>query len=345
MSPLMEPNYYALWLGKQTAKGTPNTTPAKRLVQVGGDFNIAIDDGSETFSDLSKYAAQTDWRNSVLGNGEPAVEATPTELAYLLWLFHGAETVSAVTGPPAAQKHTFTPQTGRGHYFTAFVRKGLSVLQRQQFNDCLITRLVIEGSTANKAVRVTPRILSLDPAEVKAADPAAGMPSDRPFIYTDGTGTFTIDGTVFNGHSQFTLTIDDDWSPVYGDDVVPNELAQGSPSIQLGATVLFDANALAQFNKIVYGTASPSAGAKPLKTIPALGSYSFYLKAKDFTGALTGREFKLTLPNVRWQAPDSPGPNPEGGSTEMPLVGQVRPGSPTYTIDVNTANGDVAFTT
>src|SRR4051812_46302998 len=110
---MLEPSIYGLWAGKQTARGTKNAAPGKRLVQVGGDFNLARDDGEENYSALSKSGARPDWVNSVTAIGEPACEATPTELAYLLWLFHGAETVTAVTGPPAAQKHSFTPSSGR----------------------------------------------------------------------------------------------------------------------------------------------------------------------------------------------------------------------------------------
>lgn len=347
--PILEPNFYGLWVGKQTAKGTPNTTPSKRLVQVGGDFAMPRDDGSENFSDLRKYGRRQWWVNSLLGNGEPAVEATPTELAYLLWLFHGAETVTAVTGPPTAQKHTFNPSLGRGHYFTSFVRVGQGSPRRHRFDDCLITKMVIEGSTANKAVRATPTVISLDPGAIFTADPSAAMPSDPAFLYTDGTGTFTIDGVVFPGQSSFSLTIDDAWSPVFGDDVIPFDLVQGEPTVTFAAEVYFDSLAMTQFNNLVYGTASPTAGTKPLKTIPAYGSYSFWLKQRTAAGALTGREFKLTLPAVKWTAPDAPGPNPDGGATAVTLSGRMEPPDLTdtikpYTIDVNTANGDVAFT-
>jgi hypothetical protein len=345
MSPLLEPNYYGLWAGKQTAKGAPNAAPAHRLIQVAGDFAMPRDDGEENWSDLTKYGNRTDWVNSLLGNGEPGCEATPDELAFLLWLFHGAETVVAVTGPPAVQKHTFVPSAGRGHWATFMARVGQSVIRRHQFNDCLVTRVQIEGSTANKAVRVTPRVLSLDPGQIFAADPAQALPADKAFLYTDGQGTFTIDGVVFPGQSQFTLVIDDAWEPVYGDDIVPFDLVQGQPVVTIGVTVLFDANALAQFNKLAYGTAAPAAGTKPLKRIPALGAYAFDLLQKDQAGAVTGREFKLTIPGVKWTLPDAPGPNPDGGSTEIALAGAMRPisGQSPYTLDVFTANGTVAF--
>lgn len=343
--PILEPNYYALWGQKQTAKGAPaNMTSAKRLVQVGGDFNMPRSDGSENWSDLTKYGGGTDWINNLLGQGEPAVEATPTELAWLLWAFHGAETVTSVTGPPTAQKHSFVPSTGRPHWISMYRRVGLNVLQRQQFNDCMVTRVQIEGSTANKAVRITPRIISLDPGETKTADPAAAMPVDKALLYTDGTGTFTIDGTVFPGHSQFTLVIDEALEPVYGDDIVPFELVQGTPIVTIACTILMDSAALAQYNTMVYGTAAPAAGVKPIKALPALGSYSFWLKQRNAAGALNGREFKLTFPaqSIKWTPPDAPGPAPDGGSTEIALAGTLRTGA--YTIDVNTDNAVVAFT-
>lgn len=342
---LQEPSMYGLWGGKQTAKATENVAPAHRLIQVGGDFNPALDLGSEEYSDLSKFGAQTDWVNSLMGNGEPICEASPTELAWLLWMYHGAETVAAVVGPPTAQKHTFTPSTGRGWWGTFVRRMGQSLIQRHSYIDCLVTRLAIEGSTANKAVRVTPRVLSLDPAKTLAADPAQAMPTDKTFLYTDGTGAFTIDTVVIPGQSAFTFIVDDDISPVFGDDVLPFDIVQGNPTASLAVTLYFDSLALAEWNKLVYGTAAPAANTKPQKVVTPVGSYSFYLKQRDTAGALNGREFKLTVPSVRWNIPDAPAPNPGGGPTEIALSGELRPsGSPLYTIDVNTANGDIAFT-
>lgn len=346
----LESNLYGLWVGRQTAKGTENTAPSRRLIQVGGDLGISRDDGSEQWSDLNKYGGRTDWINSLTGGGSPALEGTPTELAYLLWLAHGGEVVTSVVGPPTAQKHTFTPAITQGFYHTWVKRIGSSTVQRQSFIDSLITGFSIEGSTANKALRFTPTVLSLDPGKVVASDPAAALPTGddlRPFLYTEATGTFTIDSVVVAGQSQFTFTVNEDKTPVYGDDAVPYDLVSGSPSATIGATVVFDAVGLARYNQLVYGTTAPAANTKPIRNLPALGSYSAYFKQKDATGALTGREFKLTIPGVKWAVPDAPGANPGGGNTEIALAGEMRPlggASQPYTIDVNTANAVVAFT-
>lgn len=347
LAAVLEPNFYGLWGGGQTAKGTPNVAPIHRLLQVGGDFGLASDDGSEEWSDLTKYGGATDWVNSRLGNGTPAYEATPSELAWTLWAFHGAETVVAVTGPPAVQKHTFIPSTGKGKWCTFFRRVGLGVPMRHQFNDCLITQVQIEGSTANKAVRVTPTILSLDPMVPYAADPAQALPTDKTLLYTDGAGSFTIDGTVFTEQSSFSLVINDAWTPIFGDGTTPVDVVQGNPAVAISATIYFTTAAFSEWCKLVYGTAAPAAGTKPLSTIPALGSYAFDLKQRDGTGALNGIEFKLTIPGVKWTIPDAPAPNPAGGATEVTLAGAMRPVAPgatnPYTIDVFTPNAVTAF--
>lgn len=355
--PILEPNYYALWAGKQTAKGTPNTTPSRRFIQVAGDFSVARDDGEENYSDLTKYGARTDWVNSLTGTGEPAIEATPTELAWLLWAFHGAETVTQDPAAPAAatsQRHRFTPSTGLGHYLTAFMRVGSTVIRRHQFNDCLVTRIAIESSSANKATRVTPRILSLDPAAIYATDPTKALPTERPFLFTDASvnagaasdGSITIDGTVYRGVSTFGLTIDDAWEPVFGDDTRPYDFVQGQPSVGVNATLYFDAAGLARWNTLVYGSASPAAGTKPLRSIPALGSIRGLLRQRDSTGAFNNRALDATVPGVKWAIPDAPGPNPDGGATELTLTGTMRPvsGQPAYTIDVYTDPAVLAFT-
>jgi hypothetical protein len=106
----MEPNIYALYAGKQTAKTTEQVTAAKRFVQVGGDMNVVRDDGSEAWSDMSKYGAQTRWINSLLGSGTPALEATPGELGWLLWAMHGAETF--VAGTDNVQTLAGAPSSG-----------------------------------------------------------------------------------------------------------------------------------------------------------------------------------------------------------------------------------------
>lgn len=335
---------YGLWAGKQTAKGTPNTTPPKRFRQVAGDIGLTRNDAQSDASDLTKQGQVVDWIDQLSGGGTPAIEATPNELAFLLWLFAGGETTAAVVGPPAKVKHSTKSLPGLGFWSTWFKRVGQTVIQRHQFNDCMIGQLQIEGSTANKAVRVTPTVFSLDPAEVKTSDPTAAMPTTIPFLYTDGTGTFAVDTVSWSGHSQFTAVFNDDLQPVYGDDVTIYDLAIGDPVTTIAATSVMDANTLAWWNQRVYGTAAPAAGTKPIKVLNALGSYLFWLKARTTAAALSGDEFKMSMPNVKWTVPAAPAGSPGGGSAEVALAGVARRVGATepWLIDVN--NDDVAYT-
>jgi hypothetical protein len=331
---LQELQIYGLWAGKQTAKGTANAAPATRFKQVSGGFNIPRDDGSENFSDGTAFPDTFDWVNSIIGNGNPGIQATPNELAWLLWAFQGGETTSAVAGPPAKTKHTAVPLPGLGHWLTFATRLGSSQIDRLQHNDCQIGQVQVEGSTANKRVLVTPTVISLDPGEQRAADPAAAMPTKNAFLYTDGTSRFTIDGTVFRGHSQFTLVVNKDLNPVYADDVTVYDLSIGNAVITIAVTLYFDADGRAQFNKLVYGTAAPAAGSKPLKTLSPMGS----------AGAVNGDKFVTTLAGVKWAVPDAPDPNPDGGAGELALAGATRKSgvSPQFQIDID--NDAAAYT-
>lgn len=335
---LQELQIYGLWAAKQTAKGTANSAPAHRFKQVAGVFAFPREDGSEAYSDATHIPDTLDWVNTLVGNGTPGIQATPDEIAWLHWAFEGGETTAAVAGPPAKTKHTTVPLPGLGHWQTWINRIGSQVVDRFEHADCQISQIVVEGSTANKAVRITPTLLSLDPGKTRAADPAAGMPTTAGMLYTDGTGRFEIDGAVFRGHSQFTLTITKDLQPVYGDDIVVYDFGIGNVSVTIGVTLYMDLDGQAQFNKIVYGTATPAAGTKPLRVIPAMGSYGFDLRARDAAAAVTGDKYVLDMPAVKWAVPPSPAPNAAGGVAEIALAGAMRKpggGVQPYTIDVD----------
>lgn len=334
---IQELQIYALWGGKQTAKGTKNATPAKRFKQEGGKFFSPREDGSVDYSDATQYVSTQDWVNTLIGSGNPGILSTPEELSWLLWAFHGGETTSAVTGPPAKTKHTSVPLPGLGHWLTFVPRLGSSVVDRESFNDCQIGQVQMEGSTANKRVLITPTVLSLDPGEILAADPSATMPTKDGFIYTDGTSRFVIDGTTVRGQSQFTVTFNKDLQPQYGDDVLVHDFSIGKPVATVAVTLILDSVGQGVLYKQLYGTATPATGAKPLKTIPALGSYSFDLRARDASGAVTGDKFVLTMAGVKWNVPEAPGPNPAGGNAELALAGSMRKvsGQPAFQVDID----------
>lgn len=338
----LESNIYALWGAKQTAKGTPATEATKKFRQVAGDMSTSREDGSEGFSDMDRFGNMTDYVNTLTGEGAPGIQATPTETAWLFWVFFGADTVTGAADP---WKHVFTPQTNGGFWATFWKRVGASVARKDKFNDCKIGQLVLEGSTGQKVIRVTPSILALDPGEVFAVDPTGEMPKEEPFLWTEGQGTFKVNGTVLKGSSQFTATWDEGLSPYYGDDVIAMDMITGNAQITLGTTILVDEEGHKEYNKRIYGTATPAAGVKPIKVPEAVGSYSFKLTKKNAAGVVTpARNMLVEFPGVKWAPDVAIPPSPDGGAVELSLGGGMRkvgvePGSK-ITMEI----GNAAFT-
>ena len=338
-----ESNIYALWVAKQSAKGTAATVATKKMQQVGGDIQTAREDGSENFSDLDRFGDAVDYINTIQGTGSPVIHAQPNATAYLCWLFFGGETFTAAGGS-TAPKYVFTPQTNTGFWSTWWKRVGLSEIHRQKFNDAKIATLKIEGSTANKIVKVTPSIAALDPGEKFATDPTPVGEVAKPFLYTDAVGTFTIDGTVFTAQTQFSVTCEAGLAPYQGDAIKFADMIAGAANITMeGPTILLDTDGVAQYNKIIYGTPTPTTGQKPSTTAPTVGSFS----CEFVRGSAATREsLKIELPGVKWSPDLAVAPNPDGGAIELALNGQMRKvvGSPAIRVTVETGGtgGDTA---
>lgn len=339
--PILESNIGGLWVAKQTAKGTAASTPIKRVNWAGGDLSPNREDGTEAWMAIERFGKQADFVNSLSGAGDPQIPALPGDLAYLCYLFFGGETVTGSTDP---YTHKFVPTIGGGFWSTWWKSIGGSVIQRQKFADAIIGQLQIEGSTGSKVVKATPTLLVLDPAETAATDPATAFSAGNPFLYTEGEGAFQLGGGVFRGQSQFSVTWNENLSLVYSDGVTAYDVVRGEPDITVTVSIYLDSLGLQEYNKLVYGTATPSSGTKPLKYLPANGSYEFLLTQKTAAGPVTpARTFRLEIPGVKW-TPDVAVPaNPAGGATEIQLTGSARKSGASDLSTVTIVNGDAGY--
>lgn len=342
----LETRQGAIWWGKQTAKGSAlaNASMYRRGRHVAGDLNVARADANENYTDGERFNNATDFVDTLLGNGNPTLQAQAGVVGHLAYLMLGQETV---TGSADPYTHVATPNNA-GSFWSTWVKKvGSSVGPlRQRFIDCRLTSLRIEGSSAAKVVKVTPTFFSLDAGEVFTTDPVAVEEVGEPLLYTEAIGTFTIDGVVFKGHSSFAIVINDNVTPWYGDDVIPEDIAFGVGNIVIeGVTILVNQAGLDKFNTLLYGTASPTAGTKPRKEIAtqALGSYSFDLN-RAAASPLGAREVKIEVPGVKWVMPEAPPLNPDGGAPEMALGAEARKNASNPMVRITTKSADVAYT-
>lgn len=314
-----------LWVAKQTAKGSPAATAIKRFRQPGGNIRVNRSDGTERWGTDDRFGDAQDFVDQLSGSGEPGVQAQPGTLAYLMYLFAGQETVTGAADP---YTHVATPAAAGGFWSTWWKKVGVgSDITRERYADCKIGQLVIEGSTAQKIVRVTPSLMSLDPGEKVASDPVKAFDTgnDREaFLYTEGTSAFSINGAVIRAQSQFQITLNENLEFVYTDDVLPLDLVAGEPEVNIALTLALDSDGLARYNFEVYGSTAPVAGTKPVKRLPALGDYSFLLdKPVDGTPA-NNRQFGFDVDGVRWSPDVAIEPNPAGGLSEVSLTGRMR---------------------
>jgi hypothetical protein len=343
---ILESSVYGLWIAAQKDRDTAATLAVKQLIQTGGDIDNNRDDGSDNYSDLSRFGTQVDFVNTLVGTGSPVIVAQANEAAYLCWLFFGSEVFTAKVPATSPPSYVFTPGDTTGYWSTIWKRVGLSAVLRQKFNKCKFTSLRIEGSTAAKLVRITPAVVSLDPGEAFVTDPVAVFGTGEPFVYTEGEGTFKIDGDVYRGHSQFAIVCNDGGAPLYGDSVSPYDVGPGNAEITLdGITVVLDSDELKRFNTQIYGKDTPLATDKPLKTVPSYGSYEVTLTKPDPAAVpdLAKKEsLKIEIPGVKWSPAVATAPDPDGKVIEHALAGTMRKvaGQPEIRITIETGAGD-----
>jgi hypothetical protein len=313
--PIVENKIYGLWVGKQTGRGVAVATAGKRLRQVTGNVKVDRSDNRERFGTDSRYGDAQHFVDSIVGSGDPGVQAQPGSLAYLLWLMAGQETVTGAADP---WTHEITPANAGGFWFSVWKKVGVSDIVREKSADCRISQLTIEGSTGQKVVRITPTIISLDPGEKFATDPVKAFDEDNAFLYTEGESAFKVNASVIRAQSQFSITINEALEPVYTDSVVPLELVAGEPEVSVALTLALNTEGLKIYNREVFGSEEPVAGTKPLKKLPATGAYSFLLTKE------ANRTFSLELPGIKWTPDVAVEPNPAGGLTEVSLAGMLK---------------------
>jgi hypothetical protein len=258
----------------------------------------------------------------------------------------GTATITHTT-TGAGVTHVATPNDAGGFWsawYKALGASGSTKIQHQ-YNDCRIAALRTEGSSASKVVKLTPTVLSLDPGVISGPiDPTTGDDNTVPFIYTEGVGTWMIDGEEFEGHSSFAMEAQWGLQEWYGDDVTPFALVSLRATVLLQAiTVLVDAQGLTRYNQLIYGTHSPAVGTKPIHALSPLGSYACQFNKKSPYTGLTSESAKYEVPSVKWDPGLAIAPNVLGGPVELPMAAEFRKAVGQPAFKVTTVTADPAY--
>ncbi len=205
-------NAWTLQFGKQSAKGTPQTTPTMRMRYTGGI-------GSPSPNRNMIRAAETDASRQ---QGDPVVVGVRVEGTTEHYLrsdeFHRiADALLGSTATTGATNYTHTSSstlTGTAPWVTLFKALGTTILV-DRYSDCQISQLVVRGS-AEGFISYSVDWLGLQ-ALLGQTDPTPGatVTADRPLVYPDVT--VTIGGITTDIVSDWELTITQNRSLIIGD--------------------------------------------------------------------------------------------------------------------------------
>jgi hypothetical protein len=287
---VLEASQYIYYIAPQTAQGSPAAAGLATLAPavVDGSVSMAVDAGVNRWPTYgNRFYDSVRFVNSLQGEGELQCAAHPETVGRLLkWYLGGSDTVTA---DGSASKHALG--LGAGSQWLTIYRKvgvtegtGAGAPRLERYNDCRMTQLIIEGSNANKMLRVRPTFLVADPGEIVAAVPTITVPTapERPFVYTDGTAALkfsTNTGTaVVNPDTiSFTLTMTEAINRAEGDDVIPLGFLTGESTVTWAIEATAATAALQEYNKLLYGHHPLVTGDKPQAAIPAAGAIDLLL--------------------------------------------------------------------
>lgn len=323
----IESSAFSLWGAKQTGRGTAATTADKYLRQTDGGIEINRAFGNEQYGDGARFSNAVDFTDTIQGGGEPVVQMQPGAGSWLCAQYLGTDTIAGA-GP--TYTHTLTPANAGGRWCTFWKKVGVAVGPvRQKFNDTRISQLVLTASAGAKVFHATPTLMSVDPGEVFTSDPVktdddASNATDYPFLWTEAAGTWNFDGGgagAIADVNEFNLTMNDALDAWYGDNVTPATLVPGRGVVTVSATLGLTDQTLPKFNLIHYGTASPTVGTKPVKTI-----YSGSLDFKFTRGSAgTLREFRTEVFKINYSPGDlAISGQADGGAVTIALAGEAR---------------------
>lgn len=328
-------NQFGLWIGAQSAKGA-SATARKQLRVVSGQMSVTKEQGRETYGDGRRFSNASDYVTQVMGSGDITAQGTPGDLGFLASLMLGAESFTAADAD-SASVHVISPSENGGKWFTAWqsIGEGSSRVE-QKYEDCRIGQLTLEASTGTPTMHAVASIMSLNPGErIDGSAPVVEQSSTDPLLFHEGQGQLSVDGTVYGEIGQIQVELNDQLTPLFGDDTRAFDMAAGRSEGTVTFTMVMTAETLPMWNKLVYGEESPAAGSLPSEDVYK-GAIDFKLQR----GAdATEQSVRIAIPEIAFQPAPAIEFQADGGAVELSFSGEIRPTS-SGTIEITISSTD-----
>jgi hypothetical protein len=338
MSNAIESGIGTLNYVKQTAKGTQGAaagtgvgTNQPKLFD--GELSAKKIYGQEEYTDGSRFGSPTIFTDKIGGAvGSPVVQVQPENGG----LFYAQVLASdTVTGGADPFTHTITSAGTTGAWGTWYEKTGASVgPNKEVYWDSKIVKLVDECGQEQKTMHYSMDIAAMVAAQVYTVDPAKAQDTSDPLLWTEMTGTMSIDGTIITDVEGEVIEVDTGLEPWWGDGLPPGQLIEKKGMISRSVKSILTDQTLLKYYKALYNTTTPTAGNVPTKDV--------FFAAIDvlYTRSAT-RTLQKTTPKVALKPDDMAiGPQREGGKVPLELGGQcLKSGAtPALTVVAKTAD-------
>lgn len=251
--PAVAGNAWTMAIGKQTAKGTPQTTPTYKLKAVSGDVTPRRDILTLAETDASRQSgAQVVVGTGVEGTTEHYLR--PDDFGLIAYLAMGA---NADTGTGPNYTHTATAASS-SPYATLFKAINVTTLV-DRYSDMRIGSLTVRGS-AGGALTYSAAWQGLT-ALLGSTDPVLSVVTQTPLVYPNVT--VTKGGTTADIVDSFEITINQNPTLIIGDTgLSASEIVWGMFDVSGTMSLLFESDATYR----AFHTGSTS-GTSPTTTI------------------------------------------------------------------------------
>lgn len=337
MTTAIESGIGTLNYGKQPAKGTPATAATTtvgydRPKWFDGALGVAKKLSSEEYTDGNRFGSPTTFVDTVGGDvGSLVHQAQPENVGLRFAQTLGVDTVTGVSDP---YTHTITSAGTSGAWGTWWAKVGAAVGPvRQMFSDCKTKKLAFMVGRDQKTMHLTEDIVSLNPGEVYASDPAKAENASDPYLWTEGTGAVTFDGTVDSEAHEETLEIDTGAQAYWGEDIKPCQIIEKKGTIVSAVKTIVTDATLLKYYKAIYGKTNPVAGDKPVKDVLYAAFTTLYSRSAT-------RTLSISRPYIAVDPAEMVvGAQREGGPIEISFGGAClkNGGSPALTVVVLSA--------